>query len=107
MERGLKAGLVGLKVAGKLATLMPEGHMKTDLRGRILRAEKRGRMLPRHLADALQAVSTTREAARWSPTSTTTSSKTSRTASWIRVMGTFSVPKHSTNRPTGLALPMA
>lgn len=44
VERGLKAGLVGLEAAGRLAALMPEGHMKTDLRGRIARTEKRARM---------------------------------------------------------------
>ena len=31
----------------------------------------------------------------------------SKTASWIRSNGTRSVPKHSMNRPTGLALPIA
>ena len=34
-------------------------------------------------------------------------SKTSSTASWIRSTGACSVPKHSTNSPTGLALPIA
>ena len=34
-------------------------------------------------------------------------SKTCITASWIRSTGTFSVPKHSTNSPTGIALPIA
>ena len=44
VEGRLKAELTGLKVAGKLATRMPEGHLKADLRGRIARAEKRARM---------------------------------------------------------------
>ncbi len=44
VEGRLKAELTGLKVAGKLAARMPEGHMKADLRGRIARAEKRARM---------------------------------------------------------------
>ena len=44
MERKLKAELLGLKVAGVLASRMPEGHLTTDLRGRIARAEKRARM---------------------------------------------------------------
>jgi len=44
VEGRLKAELTGLKVAGKLAARMPEGHLKADLRGRIARAEKRARM---------------------------------------------------------------
>jgi fatty acyl-CoA reductase len=44
VEGKLRAQLTGLKIAGKLAASMPEGHMKTDLRGRIARAEKRARM---------------------------------------------------------------
>jgi HAD superfamily hydrolase (TIGR01490 family) len=36
--------LAGLKVAGILATRMPEGHMVSDARQRIARAEKRARM---------------------------------------------------------------
>ncbi|HLM77412.1 MAG TPA: HAD-IB family hydrolase [Rubrobacteraceae bacterium] len=43
VERGLKAELLGLKVAGKLALNLPEGHLKTDLRGRIVRAERQAR----------------------------------------------------------------
>src|SRR5215204_1590947 len=43
VERGLKAELLGLKVAGKLALNLPEGHLKTDLRGRIARAERQAR----------------------------------------------------------------
>ena len=44
VEGRLKAELTGLKMAGKLAARMPEGHLKADLRGRIARAEKRARM---------------------------------------------------------------
>ncbi|HZC19739.1 MAG TPA: SDR family oxidoreductase, partial [Rubrobacteraceae bacterium] len=44
VERKLKAELLGLKIAGVLASRMPEGHMTTDLRGRIARADKRARM---------------------------------------------------------------
>ncbi len=44
VERLLKAELTGLKVAGALVARMPEGHAKTDLRGRIARADKRSRM---------------------------------------------------------------
>jgi alcohol-forming fatty acyl-CoA reductase len=44
VEGRLKMELTGLKVAGKLAARMPEGHLKTDLRGRVARAEKRARM---------------------------------------------------------------
>jgi len=44
VETGLKVELAGLKVAGKLAAWMPEGHMASDARQRIARAEKRARM---------------------------------------------------------------
>ena len=44
VEGRLKAELAGLKVAGKVAARLPEGHMAADLRGRIARAEKRARM---------------------------------------------------------------
>ena len=44
VEGLLKAELTGLKVAGALVARMPEGHAKTDLRGRIARADKRSRM---------------------------------------------------------------
>ena len=44
VERRLKAELVGLGVAGKVLSRMPEGHIVADLRGRIARAEKRARM---------------------------------------------------------------
>ena len=44
VEGLLKAELIGLKVAGALVARMPEGHAKTDLRGRIARADKRSRM---------------------------------------------------------------
>ncbi|WP_407691047.1 HAD-IB family hydrolase [Rubrobacter marinus] len=44
VEGLLKAELTGLKVAGALVSRMPEGHAKTDLRGRIARADKRARM---------------------------------------------------------------
>ena len=44
VERRLKAGLAGLKVAGKVAACLPEGHMVADVRQRIARAEKRARM---------------------------------------------------------------
>ena len=44
VEGRFKAELLGLKVAGGLTARMPEGHMKTDLRGRVARAEKRARM---------------------------------------------------------------
>jgi alcohol-forming fatty acyl-CoA reductase len=44
VEGKLKAELVGLKVAGMLTARMPEGHLKTDLRGRVARADKRARM---------------------------------------------------------------
>jgi len=44
VEGKLKMELAGLKVAGTLAARMPEGHMATDARQRIARAEKRARM---------------------------------------------------------------
>ena len=44
VENQLKLELAGLKVAGKLAARMPEGHMASDARQRIARAEKRARM---------------------------------------------------------------
>ncbi len=44
VEGRLKAELTGLKIAGKLTAWMPEGHLKTDLRGRVARADKRARM---------------------------------------------------------------
>src|SRR5215207_10928791 len=44
VEGKLRAELTGLKVAGRLTSLMPEGHLKTDLRGRVARSEKRARM---------------------------------------------------------------
>src|SRR5215203_1519754 len=44
VEGQLKMELAGLKVAGALAARMPEGHMATDVRQRIARAEKRARM---------------------------------------------------------------
>jgi alcohol-forming fatty acyl-CoA reductase len=44
VERRLKAELAGLKVAGKVAARLPEGHMVADLRQRIARSEKRARM---------------------------------------------------------------
>jgi alcohol-forming fatty acyl-CoA reductase len=44
VEGQLKTELVGLKVAGMLASRMPEGHMASDARQRIARAEKRARM---------------------------------------------------------------
>jgi HAD superfamily hydrolase (TIGR01490 family) len=44
VEGKLKAELAGLKVAGMLTARMPEGHLKTDLRGRVARADKRARM---------------------------------------------------------------
>ena len=44
VERRLKAEVVGLDVAGKVVTHLPEGHMSADLRGRVARAEKRARM---------------------------------------------------------------
>jgi HAD superfamily hydrolase (TIGR01490 family) len=44
VEGKLKMELAGLKVAGTLAARMPEGHMASDARQRIARAEKRARM---------------------------------------------------------------
>src|SRR5918997_3689632 len=44
VEGRLRAELFGLKLASRLATILPEGHMTTDLRGRVARAEKRARM---------------------------------------------------------------
>jgi alcohol-forming fatty acyl-CoA reductase len=44
VERRLKAEVVGLNVAGKVVSRLPEGHMAADLRGRVARAEKRARM---------------------------------------------------------------
>jgi alcohol-forming fatty acyl-CoA reductase len=44
VERRLKVAVVGLNVAGKVVSRLPEGHMAADLRGRVARAEKRARM---------------------------------------------------------------
>ncbi len=44
VENGLKLELAGLKVAGWIAARMPEGHMASDARQRIARADKRARM---------------------------------------------------------------
>ncbi|MEW6637776.1 MAG: fatty acyl-CoA reductase, partial [Actinomycetota bacterium] len=44
VERRLKAELVGLGIAGKIVSRLPEGHMVADARQRIARAEKRARM---------------------------------------------------------------
>jgi alcohol-forming fatty acyl-CoA reductase len=44
VEGRLRAELTVLKVAGRLTSWIPEGHLKTDLRGRVARAEKRARM---------------------------------------------------------------
>jgi fatty acyl-CoA reductase len=44
VERRLKAELLGLRIAGSLTARMPEGHLTTDLRGRIARGEKRARI---------------------------------------------------------------
>jgi HAD superfamily hydrolase (TIGR01490 family) len=44
VENGLKLELAGLKVAGFIATRMPDGHMASDARQQIARAEKRARM---------------------------------------------------------------
>src|SRR5215210_2680298 len=44
VEGRLKAELLGLKAANFLTARMPEGHLKTDLRGRVARADKRARM---------------------------------------------------------------
>jgi fatty acyl-CoA reductase len=44
VEGWLGAQLAGLRLAGRLASWMPEGHMKADVRGRVARSEKRARM---------------------------------------------------------------
>ena len=44
VEGMLKAELLGLKIAGGLTARMPEGHLTTDVRGRIARGEKRARI---------------------------------------------------------------
>jgi alcohol-forming fatty acyl-CoA reductase len=44
VEGQLKLELAGLKAAGILAARMPEGHMASDARQRIARAEKRAKM---------------------------------------------------------------
>jgi alcohol-forming fatty acyl-CoA reductase len=44
VEGQLRLELAGLKVAGILAARMPEGHMASDARQRIARAEKRAKM---------------------------------------------------------------
>ena len=44
VEGMLKAELLGLKIAGGFTARMPEGHLTTDLRGRITRGEKRARI---------------------------------------------------------------
>jgi len=44
VEGLLRAEMLGLKAANALTARMPEGHLKTDLRGRVARAEKRSRM---------------------------------------------------------------
>jgi fatty acyl-CoA reductase len=44
VEGLLATQLAGLKLAGRLAGWMPEGHMKADVRGRLARSEKRARM---------------------------------------------------------------
>jgi HAD superfamily hydrolase (TIGR01490 family) len=44
VEGRLKMFLTGLTIAGKIAQRLPEGHVATDVRGRVARAEKRGRM---------------------------------------------------------------
>ncbi len=44
VERRLKSAIVGLKVASEVVSRLPEGHVATDLRGRVARAEKRARM---------------------------------------------------------------
>jgi fatty acyl-CoA reductase len=44
VEGLLATQLAGLKLAGRLAGWMPEGHMKADVRGRVARSEKRARM---------------------------------------------------------------
>jgi HAD superfamily hydrolase (TIGR01490 family) len=44
VEGLLRAELLGLKAANAITVRMPEGHAKTELRGRVARAEKRSRM---------------------------------------------------------------
>ncbi|CAN5632486.1 HAD-IB family hydrolase [soil metagenome] len=44
VEGGLKAELFGLKIASKVISHLPEGHMVADLRQKAGRAEKRARM---------------------------------------------------------------
>jgi fatty acyl-CoA reductase len=44
VEGRLKTELLSLKIAGSLTARMPEGHLTTDLRGRIARGEKRARI---------------------------------------------------------------
>jgi len=44
VEGLLRAELLGLKAANAITARMPEGHAKTELRGRVARAEKRSRM---------------------------------------------------------------
>ena len=44
VENGLRRELAGLKIAGKVAARMRDGHMASDARQRIARAEKRARM---------------------------------------------------------------
>jgi HAD superfamily hydrolase (TIGR01490 family) len=44
VEGLLRAEMLGLKAADFAVTRMPEGHLKADLRGRVVRAEKRARM---------------------------------------------------------------
>lgn len=44
VEGGLKAELIGLNVANKVITRLPDGHMVADVRQRAGRAEKRARM---------------------------------------------------------------
>jgi alcohol-forming fatty acyl-CoA reductase len=44
VEARLKAELLGISLGGKLAARLPEGHLTSDLRGRLARAEKRARM---------------------------------------------------------------
>ena len=44
VENGLKLELAGLKIAGVITARMPDGHMASDARQRIARAEKRARM---------------------------------------------------------------
>jgi HAD superfamily hydrolase (TIGR01490 family) len=44
VELALKAELVALSVGGKIAARLPDGHMVSDARQRMARAEKRARM---------------------------------------------------------------